>query len=322
MGVSYGSAVLFGVSFALGAFFAGMILNSSQFNHQAADDSRPLRDAFAVLFFVAVGMLFNPSILLDEPLLVLATVLIIVLGKGLAALLIVLAFRKPLSTALTIAVSLAQIGEFSFILASLGVSLELMPEVGRDLILAGAIIAILLNPMLFSLLDRLQPWLAAREQRQPETRPAPASEPSDDVLPLSESAHTILIGHGRVGSRISQRLQAEHMPLVIIEALHSLVEDLRESGLSVVHGNAASSQTLAQANIASARCLIVAIANSLEAGQIISHARAANPGLQILARAQADSEVDYLKTCSADLVVMGEREIARIMLARLGLPAD
>jgi len=322
MGVSYGSAVLFGVSFALGAFFAGMILNSSQFNHQAADDSRPLRDAFAVLFFVAVGMLFNPSILLDEPLLVLATVLIIVLGKGLAALLIVLAFRKPLSTALTIAVSLAQIGEFSFILASLGVSLELMPEVGRDLILAGAIIAILLNPMLFSLLDRLQPWLAAREQRQPETRPAPASEPSDDVLPLSESAHTILIGHGRVGSRISQRLQAEHMPLVIIEALHSLVEDLRESGLSVVHGNAASSQTLAQANIASARCLIVAIANSLEAGQIISHARAANPDLQILARAQADSEVDYLKSCSADLVVMGEREIARIMLDRLGLPAN
>ena len=322
MGVSYGSAMLFGVSFALGAFFAGMILNSSQYNHQAADDSRPLRDAFAVLFFVAVGMLFNPSILLDEPLLVLATVLIIVLGKGLAALLIVLAFRKPLSTALTIAVSLAQIGEFSFILASLGVSLELMPEVGRDLILAGAIIAILLNPMLFSLLDRLQPWLAAREQRQPETSPAPASEPSDDVLPLSESAHTILIGHGRVGSRISQRLQAEHMPLVIIEALHSLVEDLRESGLSVVHGNAASSQTLAQANIASARCLIVAIANSLEAGQIISHARAANPNPQILARAQADSEVDYLKSCSADLVVMGEREIARIMLDRLGLPAN
>ena len=322
MGVSYGSAVLFGVSFALGAFFAGMILNSSQYNHQAADDSRPLRDAFAVLFFVAVGMLFNPSILLDEPLLVLATVLIIVLGKGLAALLIVLAFRKPLSTALTIAVSLAQIGEFSFILASLGVSLELMPEVGRDLILAGAIIAILLNPMLFSLLDRLQPWLVAREQRQPEASPTPASEPSDNVLPLSENAHTILIGHGRVGSRISQRLQAEQMPLVIIEALHSLVEDLRESGLSVVHGNAASSQTLAQANIASARCLIVAIANSLEAGQIISHARAANPSLQILARAQADSEVDYLKTCSADLVVMGEREIARIMLARLGLPAD
>ena len=322
MGVSYGSAMLFGVSFALGAFFAGMILNSSQYNHQAADDSRPLRDAFAVLFFVAVGMLFNPSILLDEPLLVLATVLIIVLGKGLAALLIVLAFRKPLSTGLTIAVSLAQIGEFSFILASLGVSLELMPEVGRDLILAGAIIAILLNPMLFSLLDRLQPWLAAREQRQPETSPAPASAPSDNILPLSESAHTILIGHGRVGSRISQRLQAEQMPLVIIETLHSLVEDLRESGLSVVHGNAASSQTLAQANIASARCLIVAIANSLEAGQIISHARAANPDLQILARAQADSEVDYLKSCSADLVVMGEREIARIMLDRLGLPAN
>lgn len=323
MGVSYGSAMLFGVSFALGAFFAGMILNSSQYNHQAADDSRPLRDAFAVLFFVAVGMLFNPSILLDEPLLVLATVLIIVLGKGLAALLIVLAFRKPLSTGLTIAVSLAQIGEFSFILASLGVSLELMPEVGRDLILAGAIIAILLNPMLFSLLDRLQPWLAKREQSKPAaTSSAQTNQPSENILPLSESTHVVLVGHGRVGGRISQRLQAEQIPLVIIEEQHSLVEDLRASDLSVIHGNATSSQILAQANIASARCLIVAIANSLEAGQIISHARAVNQNLQILARAQTDSDVDYLNTCSANLVVMGEREIARVMLAHLGLSAQ
>ncbi|MBX9756413.1 MAG: Kef family K(+) transporter [Pseudomonadaceae bacterium] len=322
MGVSYGSAVLFGVSFALGAFFAGMILNSSQYNHQAADDSRPLRDAFAVLFFVAVGMLFNPSILLDEPLLVLATVLIIVFGKALAALLIVLAFRKPLSTALTIAVSLAQIGEFSFILASLGVSLHLMPEMGRDLILAGAIIAILLNPLLFKLLDQLQPWLAEREKSAlPPVANAPASDVDDGVLPLGESGHVILVGHGRVGSRISQSLREQNIPLVIIEDQRSQAEDLREAGFSVVHGNAASSQVLEHANVSRARWLIVAIANGLEAGQVINHARAANPGLIIMARAQFDSEVDYLNSCSADLVVMGEREIARIMLSKLGLSA-
>jgi CPA2 family monovalent cation:H+ antiporter-2 len=323
MGVSYGSAVLFGVSFALGAFFAGMILNSSQYSHQAADDSRPLRDAFAVLFFVAVGMLFNPSILLEQPLLVLITVLIIVVGKGLAALLIVLMLRKPLSTALTVAVSLAQIGEFSFILVSLGVSLELLPEMGRDLILAGAIIAILLNPMLFSLLDRLQPWLARRENNELNpTIGTPTADASadDSMLPLSESQHAVLIGHGRVGSRISQRLLAQQVPLVIIESNRSLVADLREAGFSVVHGNAAGSQALQHANISSARWLIVAIDNGLEAGQVISHARTLNPQLEILARAQSDSEFDYLTNCSADLVVMGEREVARIMLASLGQP--
>ena len=324
MGVSYGSAVLFGVSFALGAFFAGMILNSSQYSHQAAEDSRPLRDAFAVLFFVAVGMLFNPSILLEQPLLVLATVLIIVIGKGLAALVIVLLLRKPLSTALTVAVSLAQIGEFSFILVSLGVSLQLMPEMGRDLILAGAIIAILLNPLLFKLLDRLQPWLARREHSELATATATAipaidTDNDDNLLPLPESQHVVLIGHGRVGSRISQCLLAQQVPLVIIESNHSLAADLREAGFSVVHGNAAGSQALAHANISSARWLIVAIDNGLEAGQVVNHARTANPGLEILARAQSDSEVDYLTRCSADLVVMGEREVARIMLAKLGL---
>jgi CPA2 family monovalent cation:H+ antiporter-2 len=301
-----------------------MILNSSQYSHQAADDSRPLRDAFAVLFFVAVGMLFNPAILLEQPLLVLATVLIIVLGKSLAALAIVLLLRKPLSTALTVAVSLAQIGEFSFILAGLGVSLQLLPEMGLDLILAGAIIAILLNPLLFKLLDRLQPWLARREHSELATATATASpaidsDNDDNLLPLPQSQHVVLIGHGRVGSRISQQLLAHQVPLVIIESKRSLAADLREAGFSVIHGNAAGSQALEHANISSARWLIVAIDNGLEAGQVITHARAANPRLEILARAQSDSEVDYLTGCSADLVVMGEREVARIMLATLGL---
>ncbi len=163
LGCAYGAAQLFGVSFALGAFFAGMILSESALSQQAASETLPLRDAFAVLFFISVGMLFDPAILVRDPLLVLATVAIIVIAKSVAALAIVQLFGRPLGTAATIAVSLAQIGEFSFILAGLGVSLGLMPQLGRELILAGAIISIVLNPLLFMALDRLRPWLDARD---------------------------------------------------------------------------------------------------------------------------------------------------------------
>ncbi len=317
MGVAYGSAVLFGVSFALGAFFAGMILNESEYSHKAAEDSLPLRDAFAVLFFVSVGMLFNPMVLLNEPLLVLATLAIIVLGKSLAALLIVLAFGKPLSTALTISASLAQIGEFSFILIGLGVGLDLVPESARDLVLAGAILSIVINPLLFTLIDRIQPWLDKRE----DTAPAGTVEEQapEEFQPISETGHAILIGHGRVGSRISARLRAEGVPLVIIEDNRTQAQELREVGHSVVHGNAASTKVLELANVAAARWLLIAIPNGLEAGQIAIHARAANTELDIIARAHFDDEVDYLQQHGADLVVMGEREIARIMFERLGL---
>ncbi|HBX55362.1 YbaL family putative K(+) efflux transporter [Pseudomonas sp. UBA2684] len=319
LGIAYGSAKLFGVSFALGAFFAGMILNESEYSHKAAEDSLPLRDAFAVLFFVSVGMLFNPLILIEQPVLVLGTFLVIVVGKSLAAMLIVMAFRKPLSTALTISVSLAQIGEFSFILIGLGVGLNLLPEAGRDLVLAGAILSILVNPLLFLLIDRLQPWLDRREHTTPAGAPQTTQSEDNDLHPISETGHAILIGHGRVGSRISQRLRAEGVPLVIIDDNRTRAQELREEGHSVVLGNAASSHVLELANVAQARWLMIAIPNSLEAGQIALHGRAANAGLDIIARAHFDAEVDYLKQHDADLVVMGEREIARVMFARLGI---
>ncbi|UVE17790.1 Kef family K(+) transporter [Pseudomonas sp. LS44] len=319
MGIAFGAAQVFGVSFALGAFFAGMMLNESEHSHKAAEDSQPLRDAFAVLFFVSVGMLFNPATLWEQPLAVLATFLVIAFGKSLAALLIVLAFRKPLSTALTISVSLAQIGEFSFILISLGVGLNLLPEAGRDLILAGAILSILVNPLLFHLIDRLQPWLDRREHTAPADSAA-AQEREDDLLQqVCTSGHAILIGHGRVGSRISQRLRDEGIGLVIIEDNRTRAQELREQGLCVVHGNAASNFVLNLANVSAARWLLIAIPNALEAGQIALHARAANAQLDIIARAHYDAEVDYLQEHSADLVVMGEREIARVMFARLGI---
>ena len=319
MGIAYGSAQLFGVSFALGAFFAGMILNESEYSHRAADDSRPLRDAFAVLFFVSVGMLFNPAILLEQPLLVLGTFLVIVVGKSLAAMLIVQAFRKPLSTALTISVSLAQIGEFSFILIGLGVGLNLVPEAARDLVLAGAILSILCNPLLFLVIDRLQPWLDRRENTIPADQVSLVNSEDNDLHPVSEVGHAILIGHGRVGSRISRRLRDEGVALVIIDDNRAHAQELREEGFSVVLGNAASAHVLELANVAQARWLMIAIPNSLEAGQIALHGRQANADLDIIARAHFDDEVDYLQNHEADLVVMGEREIARVMFERLGL---
>ncbi|WP_160285467.1 YbaL family putative K(+) efflux transporter [Pseudomonas knackmussii] len=311
LGIAYGSAVLFGVSFALGAFFAGMILNESELSHEAAENSLPLRDAFAVLFFVSVGMLFNPAILIHEPLPVLATFLVIVFGKSIAAYFIVRMFGHPNSTALTIAASLAQIGEFSFILVGLGVSLHLLPEQGRDLVLAGAILSILVNPLLFIAIERLQ---ARREEAQPTQG---TSVEEDLPPPMREHDHAILVGHGRVGELISARLQGEGTPLVVIEDKREKAAELRERGLSVVVGNAANQDVLNQANLASARWLLIAIPNGFEAGQIASQARSARADLEIIARAHFDAEVEYLEQSGANLVIMGEREIAQGMAQRV-----
>lgn len=314
LGIAYGSAVIFGVSFALGAFFAGMILNESELSHEAAENSLPLRDAFAVLFFVSVGMLFNPAILIHEPLPVLATFLVIVFGKSVAAYVIVRMFGHPNSTALTIAASLAQIGEFSFILVGLGVTLNLLPEAGRDLVLAGAILSILVNPLLFIAIDRLQ----ARQEQKAENDPGVIQVEAPDLPPpVLEENHAILIGHGRVGALVSERLRKDKVPVVVIEDKREKAAELREHGLCVVVGNAANPEVLNQANITSARWLLIAIPNGFEAGTIASHARAINPNLDIIARAHFDAEVDYLEQNGANLVIMGEREIARGMVERV-----
>lgn len=309
LGFALGSAYIFGVSFALGAFFAGMILAESDLSHRAAEESLPLRDAFAVLFFVSVGMLFDPSILLREPLLVLATVFIIVVGKSIAALAIVLAFRHPLSTALTIAVSLAQIGEFSFILATLGMSLGLLPDTGRDLILGGAIISILINPLLFVILKRLKPWLQKREGTALPTSPA---EPDYRTWPALHS-HTVLIGFGRVGHMIAGNLTEQDRPFIVIENHDDVVHALRADGIPALFGNALAPGMLEAANISTAHWLLIAIPDALEAGQIIEQAREMNPGLQIVARAHSSAEGLHLENRGANHTVMGEREIAEGM---------
>jgi monovalent cation:H+ antiporter-2, CPA2 family len=325
LGVAFGAAKLFGVSFALGAFFAGMVLSESELSQRAGDETLPLRDAFSVLFFVAIGMLFNPSSLTENPLPIVATLFIILIGKSVAAFLIVLAFRRPIRTALVISASLAQIGEFSFILAELGVRLGLLPDEGRDLILAGAILSICLNPLAFVAADWLTRYLERRwpyEVRTPEPAApvgAPVAEPPTNGPPIMTGLtdHIVLVGYGRVGSLVGQFLQGRAQPFLVIEAADRVVAMLREAGVETILGNAANAQVLYGANLAGASRLVVAIPEAFEAGQVVQQARLANPGLEIVARAHSDAEVEHLTRLGADVVIMGEREIARSMIEEI-----
>ncbi|MFL4557761.1 YbaL family putative K(+) efflux transporter [Yersinia kristensenii] len=312
LGIAYGAVGLFDVSFALGAFFAGMVLNESELSHRAAQDTLPLRDAFAVLFFVSVGMLFDPMILLHEPLAVLASLAIIIFGKSAAAFILVRMFGHSKRTALTISVSLAQIGEFAFILAGLGISLGLMSEHGRNLVLAGAILSIMLNPLLFTLLDR---YLAKNETMEDLILEEAVEE--EKQIPVDLCNHALLVGYGRVGSLLGAKLHAEGIPLVVIENSRPRVEALREQGINAVLGNAASADIMSLARIDCARWLLLTIPNGYEAGEIVASARIKRPDLEIIARAHYDDEVVYISDRGANQVVMGEREIANSMLNML-----
>jgi CPA2 family monovalent cation:H+ antiporter-2 len=315
LGVAYAAAELFGISLALGAFFAGMMLSESQLSQQAATESLPLRDAFAVLFFVSVGMLFGPAIVVEAPLALLATVLIIMAGKSIVAYLVVRLFRHSRSAALMITASLAQIGEFSFILANRSLQLGLLPEAGRDLILAGAIISILLNPLLFAVLDiyaaRREKALAEAAAAEQEEEETPMREP---IRPTGLKDHVVLVGHGRVGSFISSALSERKVPLFVIDDDEDSVAALRALGIEAIEGNAADPAVIPAANLPEARCLLVAIPDAFEGGQVVQQARAINPRLPIIARAHSEEEIDYLKRHGATLVVMGEHEIAKAML--------
>jgi monovalent cation:H+ antiporter-2, CPA2 family len=328
LGAAYGAAQLFDVSFALGAFFAGMILSESALSQQAASETLPLRDAFAVLFFISVGMLFDPVILVRDPLLVLATVAIIVIAKSVAALAIVQLFGRPIGTAATIAVSLAQIGEFSFILAGLGVSLGLMPQLGRELVLAGAIISIMLNPLLFMALDRLRPWLDQRDGAKAVADAVAADKAMDasakaaataEIEVTSQQGHTVLVGYGSIGHWIGEALSSAGVPLFVIEEKDEIVARLKARGVEAVAASAPSA--LVAANLLHARALLVAVPEAFEAGQIVAQARAANSGLFIVAHAHSDTEAAYLSNYGASVVVQGAREIAATMVAQLSPPA-
>jgi len=328
VGVAYLSAELFSVSFALGAFFAGMMMRESSLSHRAAEESLPLRDAFSVLFFVSVGMLFEPHVLVDQPMRVVGVVAIIIVGKTLAAVALVLVFRYPLNTALTVGASLAQIGEFSFILAGLGVSLGLLSQEGQSLILAGALISISLNSAVFAAIEPAQRWIRARSTL------ARALERSDD--PLSElpatvnqdllTRHVVLIGYGRVGRRIADALAVNGVPLVIAEQNRELVEELRERHVPAVSGDASDPGVLIQAHIARASVLVVAIPDAAGVRKMVETAKTLNPKVEILLRTHNDEEAALLRRENLGLVFMGEHELARAMaqevLSKLEVKAE
>ena len=315
VGIAYGSAQLFGVSFALGAFFAGMVMRESHLSHRAAEESLPFRDAFSVLFFVSVGMLFDPGVLIRQPLQVLAVVAIIVVGKSLAAFLLVLAFRYPLNTALTVSASLAQIGEFSFILAGLGVSLGLLPREGMSLILAGALISISLNHLVFQAVEPAQAWIRSRSKiaRALERPDDPLAELPATVESPEVTGHVVLVGYGRVGRRIGEALAARGLAFVVAEQNRELVETLRKHGIHAVAGDASDPAVLVQAHIARAHMLVIATPDTLRARRMIEIARMLNPQVETLVRTHSEEEMALLRNENAVTVFLGEHELALSM---------
>ncbi|NMG76204.1 YbaL family putative K(+) efflux transporter [Aromatoleum diolicum] len=326
--IAFGAAELFGVSFALGAFFAGMVMRESEFSHRAAEESLPLRDAFAVLFFVSVGMLFEPRILIEQPAHVLGVVAIIIAGKAIAAAALVLVFRYPLNTAFIVAASLAQIGEFSFILAGLGLSLGLLPAEGQSMILAGALISIALNPFVFAAAEPARAWVLERSAvaRRLEHREDPLAE-----LPLSTErkyleGQVVLVGYGRVGRRIAEALTARGVPFVIAEQNRERVETLRKQGMAAVSGDAAEPSVLIQAHIAHAAMLVIATPDPLDVRKMADVARTLNPDIEIVLRTHSEEEAALLVDEGIGRVFFGEEELARGMmnhvLQRFAPPAE
>jgi CPA2 family monovalent cation:H+ antiporter-2 len=315
VGIAYGSSALFGVSFALGAFFAGMVLRESELSHRAAEESLPLRDAFSVLFFVSVGMLFDPMVLVDYPLQVLAAVAIILVGKSLAAFLLVVALRYPVNTAITVSASLAQIGEFSFILAALGIKLGLLPELGQNLILAGAIISIAVNPVLFKIAKPLQAFLREKSDiaRKLERSTDPLAELPTSVAQKHLSGQVVLVGYGRVGRAIAKALDEKGISYVVAEQNRELVDKLRRADQPAVAGNAAEPAVLIQAHIAHAAMLVIATPDTFHVRAMIETARALNPSIRCVVRTHNMEEAELLRSENVGEVFVGEQELAGSM---------
>nr|WP_218952762.1 cation:proton antiporter [Acinetobacter sp. YH01003] len=313
--IAFGAYKIFGVSMALGAFFAGMVVKESDFSHRAEEETLPLREVFSILFFVAVGMLFDPRILIEEPLHVLAVVGIIMVGKTIAAMALVLFFRYPLNTALTVGASLAQIGEFSFILATLGVSLQLLSLEGQNLILAGALISITLNSFVFSAIEPVQNWIRERSYlaRLLERSNDPLAMLPDEVSQDYLRDQVVIVGHGEVGRRITQNLMAENIKVVIAEENREIVEDLREKGIAAVSGIATEAGVLIQAHIQHARLLVLSPMDILDIHKIVDIAKTLNPEIQVLVCAESKAEAEVIRKDNIGEVYFAKEEMAKNM---------
>lgn len=310
--IAYGSYALFGVSMALGAFFAGMVVKESDFSHRAEQETEPLREIFSILFFVSVGMLFDPRIVVEQPLQILGVVIIIMLGKTLAAMALVLFFRYPINTALTVGASLAQIGEFSFILATLGLSLKLLTLDAQNLILAGAMISISLNSLVFAAVEPVHKWIRARSYlaRLLERSSDPLKMLPDEVDQSYLKNQVVVVGYGEVGRRITRSLQAQGIKVVIAEESREIVENLRAKGIAAVCGDATEPAVLIQAHIMHASMLVVSPVDILYVRRMAEIARQLNPDIEIMICAESPEEARLIRTENIGKVYYAKQEMA------------
>jgi monovalent cation:H+ antiporter-2, CPA2 family len=326
LGIAVGSAKVFGVSMALGAFLAGMVVKQSDFSFRAASDALPMRDAFAVLFFVSVGMLFNPAHLMQEPGLVLMTLMIILLGKPLAALVIVLVMGYAPRVALSVAVALAQIGEFSFILATVGRELGVLGDSGANTIVAAAIISISLNPLIYRLIGPLEK--RARHTRlwqMLEARSKPLPPRGAEAIPRHQPVSrdtAVVVGYGPTGRTLSRLLLENGIEPFVVEMNLQTVRHLQSEGIGAIYGDATSREILCAAGVQDAVALIISSAGMQGVEEVIRLARDLNPKLRIIARTAYLRDIPVLRKAGADAVFSGEGEIAlnmtELMLRNLG----
>lgn len=313
--IAYGSYAIFGVSMALGAFFAGMVVKESDFSHRAEEETLPLREIFSILFFVSVGMLFDPHILVESPLHILAVIAIIMVGKTLAPMALVLFFRYPINTALTVGASLAQIGEFSFILATLGVSLGLLSLEAQNLILAGALFSITLNSFIFSAIEPVQRWIRERSHlaRLLERSGDPLAMLPDEVDQAYLRDQVVIVGYGGVGRRITENLINENIKVVIAEENREIVEKLRNANIAAVSGVATEPSVLIQAHIMHARLLVISPMDILDIHRIVTIAKQLNPQIQVLICAESKEEAAVIRDENIGEVFYAKEEMAKNM---------
>ena len=327
LGIAVSSAAVFDVSMALGAFLAGLVVGRSDYSLRAASEALPLRDAFAVLFFVSVGMLLDPAALLGSPALVAGALGVVMIGKPLAAFAITWLMRYPFATSLSVAVALAQIGEFSFMLSRVGRDLGVLTEEAGNVIVAVAILSIVFNPILYRLIKPLDRWTLAHPQFRRVVDRSVTGERADIPPPAADAAHrAVVVGYGPTGRTVTRLLRENGFEPIVIDMNVNTVRELREQGVRAIYGDATHRDTLEQAGVATADNLILTSVGMTDGGETIRHAKQLNPGIHVLARAQYLRDVPALRNAGAEGVASAESEVGlaltEMMLHRLGATPD
>ncbi len=315
IGIAFGASQVFEVSAALGAFVAGMVMRESEYAHRAATESLPLRDAFSVIFFVGVGMMFDPSPIIAHPFYLICVLLVIAVFTPIVAIGLVLLFRYPLHTAVTLACCLSQIGEFSFILGTLGVSLKLMSGQTMDLVLAAAIVIIAFNPITFATSSYLTNFLIKRFKfaRVAAARPDPHSVMPDEVEQRKLKQHVVIVGYGVLGRKVTGILQRQNIPVVIVDKDDEKVEEIRKHGTPAIQGESSDPTVLLQAHIQNASQLVITISDEIVTRKIVETAKILNPSVECIVQAMDDSEAEQMRGENMGVVVQSSTALARQM---------